>query len=104
MPSSSEVFVYLLRCADGTYYVGHTDNLAERVKRHNEGVAASYTARRRPVTVVYFESHGTAEAAIKRERQLKCWSSKKKAALVAGDFAQLKRLSRRHQPKKRNSP
>jgi GIY-YIG catalytic domain len=51
-------FVYLVRCADGTLYVGRTTNLASREKAHSDGTGAAYTAARRPVQVVYAEEHG----------------------------------------------
>ena len=89
-------FVYILRCADNTFYVGHTDNLESRTKLHNAGFGADYTALRRPVTLVHSESFKTQTTALARERQLKRWSGKKKAALIAGDVAALKALSKRH--------
>ena len=88
-------YVYILRCADGSYYVGHTDNLQRRVKAHNEGGGAKFTCKRRPVRLVYTETHDGEEAAVRRERQLKKWSRAKKEALIAGDRARLKQLSRR---------
>jgi predicted GIY-YIG superfamily endonuclease len=66
--------VYIVRCTDGTFYVGHTENLEARVATHNAGTGASYTAKRRPVVLVFSEEHLTRGAAIKRERQLKRWS------------------------------
>ena len=89
-------FVYILRCADDTFYVGHTDDVASRVRTHNDGFGSRYTAVRRPVQVVYSEVCATLQAAVNRERQLKRWSAKKKAALVAGNLASLKSLSKRH--------
>jgi putative endonuclease len=71
-------FVYILRCADGTFYVGHTNDLAFREDMHNAGVGATYTASRRPVEMVYAESHSSLNSAIRREKQLKRWTSEKK--------------------------
>ena len=88
-------YVYILRCSDDSYYVGHTRDVTLRVARHNNGKGASWTARRLPVTLVYQESAATEEAAIKRERQLKGWSRKKKEALIEGDHAALKTASKR---------
>jgi predicted GIY-YIG superfamily endonuclease len=90
-------FVYILRCADNTLYVGHTDDLACREALHNAGSAANYTAARRPVALVHSEIFDTQKAARARERQLKRWSATKKEALIAGDSATLKRLSRSRQ-------
>jgi len=88
-------FTYILRCADDTLYVGHTENLAAREQTHNEGKGAKYTAARRPVRMVYSEEYASAKSAIARERQLKRWSHKKKEALILNDRAALKALSRR---------
>ena len=85
-------FVYILQCADATFYVGHTENLASREQTHNDGKGAKYTAARRPVRLVYAEEHSSAGSAIARERQLKRWSHKKKGALVVGDRAALRAL------------
>jgi predicted GIY-YIG superfamily endonuclease len=89
------VFVYVLRCADDSLYVGHTDNLDVRERDHNDGSGGENTARRRPVRVVYSEELETECEAIKRERQLKGWTRSKKEALMAGDFHKLNRLSKR---------
>jgi len=87
--------VYILRCSDESYYVGHTDNLGERVKAHNDGRAAKYTYLRRPVTLVYSEIFKTEEEAVRRERQIKGWTRAKKEALIAGDTERLRGLSKR---------
>ena len=91
--------VYVLRCSDRTLYVGHTNDLDRRLQVHNAGHAVAYRAGRRPVRLVYTERCGSQEDAVRRERQLKRWSGKKKEALIAGDVATLKRLSRRRRPK-----
>ncbi len=86
-------YVYILRCSDGTLYIGHTEDLASREQTHNDGFGSRYTAQRRPVTVVYSEELGSSAAAITRERQLKRWTVGKKEALIAGDQSLLKSLS-----------
>jgi predicted GIY-YIG superfamily endonuclease len=86
------VAIYILRCADGTYYIGHSEDVGARVVAHNAGSGARYTSLRRPVELVYVESHPTMTAALKREAQLKRWSAVKKAALVAGRPSTLKDL------------
>jgi len=88
-------FVYILRCSDGSLYVGHTADLTEREKAHNNGTGARYTAARRPIQVVHFEIYDSIEETLRRERQLKRWSRGKKEALIQGDVAALKALSRR---------
>jgi predicted GIY-YIG superfamily endonuclease len=85
---------YILKCSDGSYYVGSATNLDDRVDRHNQGRGSSYTAKRRPVQLVYHEKLGSLDDAMKRERQLKKWSRAKKEALINGELETLKRLSK----------
>lgn len=85
-------FVYVLRCADGSLYIGETGDLERRLARHQEGIASTYTARRRPVSLTYSECHHSREIALRRERQRKRWTRRKKEALVAGDVERLKKL------------
>jgi putative endonuclease len=84
--------VYIVHCSDDSLYVGETDDVAARVTRHNDGRGSSFTARRRPVRLVFTEEHHCREAALARERRLKRWTRAKKEALIAGDLALLKRL------------
>jgi predicted GIY-YIG superfamily endonuclease len=86
-------WVYILLCADGSYYVGHTSDLEERIACHNAGRGAIFTAARLPVTLVYSEMLGTASAATARELQFKKWSHAKKEALVHGERQRLHALS-----------
>jgi predicted GIY-YIG superfamily endonuclease len=72
----------MVRCRDGSFYVGIANDVEERVKRHNWGVGPGYTAKRRPVELVWSECCGTSEAARRREREVKGWSRKKKSELV----------------------
>lgn len=88
-------YVYILRCSDGSYYVGSTHDLDERLTRHNDGRAATYTAIRRPVTLIYFEEHPDQLTAMRREKQLKGWSHQKRDALVHGDIQRLLLSKRR---------
>jgi putative endonuclease len=81
-PAISPYFVYILLCADGSFYVGSTSDLLRRERTHNEGRGAKYTAGRTPVRVVYSEPHESRAAAQKREAQLKRWPRAKKQALI----------------------
>ncbi|MCK6553085.1 GIY-YIG nuclease family protein [Candidatus Binatia bacterium] len=87
-------WVYLLRCADGSFYVGHTDNLEQRMEQHRSGELGGYTSTRRPVDLVYSEEFSTRDEAFAAERQIKGWSRKKKEALIRGDWEEIKRLAR----------
>ena len=75
-------FVYILRCADDSLYIGEAGNLQARLIKHNEGRASRYTATRRPVRLVFSEAHPDRPSALKRERQLKRWTRAKKEALI----------------------
>ena len=86
-------FVYILRCADQSFYVGLTQDLDARLKAHNDGRGAAYTFKRRPVSLVYSERYESDTQGLARERQLKRWSRSKKQALVAADLQRLKYLS-----------
>ena len=87
-------YAYLLRCNDGSYYAGHTDNLELRFAQHQSGALGGYTARRRPVVLVWSDSFQTRDDAFAVERKLKGWSRAKKEALVAGDWELVSRLAR----------
>ena len=89
-------FVYILRCADSSLYVGHTSDVAARVQVHNDGRGALWTSCRRPVVLVHQESYKSEARAIARELQIKRWSHDKKLALINGDLARLKSLAKRH--------
>jgi predicted GIY-YIG superfamily endonuclease len=76
--------VYILRCADNSYYTGHTDNLEERIAKHQAGEIEGYTSTRLPVELLFSEEFPTREEALACERQIKGWSRKKKEALMRG--------------------
>ena len=78
----NENYTYILRCADGTYYCGWTNNLDRRLKAHNEGKGAKYTRSRRPVAFVYYEAFSTKEEAMRREYEIKQLPRKKKEELI----------------------
>ena len=79
-------WTYMLRCADGSFYVGHTDDLAGRMLQHQLGEMAGYTCTRRPVTLVWSQEFQHREEALGAERQLKGWGRVKKEALIRGDW------------------
>ena len=82
-------FSYMLRCADGTYYIGHTDNLETRLAEHNNGRIPGYTATRRPVELVWNDTFPSRIEALAAERKIKGWSRARKAALMQGERGQL---------------
>ena len=86
-------WAYMLRCADGRYYVGHTDALEQRVAQHEAGRGSSYTAKRLPVTIVWSQDFASQDETLAAERQIKGWSRAKKEALIAGDWQRLHELA-----------
>ncbi|SOB86648.1 tRNA/rRNA methyltransferase [Sphingomonas guangdongensis] len=86
---------YMLRCPDGSYYVGHTDNLEQRVAAHRARQLPGYTQARRPVELVWSEAFATREEALAAEQQLKGWRREKKEALIGGDWARVSNLARK---------
>ena len=89
-----EFHVYILRCADGSYYTGHTEKLESRITAHQQGIVSGFTSNRRPVKLVFSEQLQSREDAIGRERQIKGWSRAKKRALINSDWNNLTILSR----------
>ena len=77
-------YVYLLRCADGTYYCGWTTDIEARVKKHNSGQGAKYTRSRLPVELVYIEEYEDRHRALSREWHLKRMKREEKEKLVKG--------------------
>ena len=87
-------WVYILRCADESYYTGHTDDLELRIAKHDSGEYGGYTAPRRPVRLVYSQVFVERDEALSAERQIKGWSRAKKEAMMRSDWAEVSRLSR----------
>jgi putative endonuclease len=90
--------VYILRCADGSYYTGITEKPVEaRVWEHNHRVADGYTSTRTPVELVWSEPFARIVDAIAMERRIKGWSRAKKEALIARDYERLRLLVKNRQ-------
>ncbi len=90
-------YAYLLRCSDGSYYAGHTDDLEYRLAQHQDGALGGYTSKRRPVTLVWCDTFTERDQAFWAERKLKGWSRAKKEALIAGDWDLIRELARNRQ-------
>jgi putative endonuclease len=92
-------WLYILRCSDGSYYVGTTrGSLESRIAQHNAGAFEGYTASRRPVELIFSQWFDRITDAIESERKLKKWSRAKKEAFVRGDFESLQQLAKRKSP------
>ena len=96
-----QFYVYLLRCCEGSYYAGHTEDLESRLWQHQQGIGCDWPRSRRPVELVWCESAPTRDEALAFERRIKGWTRAKKEALIAGDWQEIVRLSRLRRPVKR---
>lgn len=90
-----DFFVYILKCNDGSFYIGHTDDIDERISKHKNGFYEGYTKTRLPVEVVFTQQFATRDEAFNAERQIKGWSRAKKKAFISNDWNGLKNLSKR---------
>ena len=88
-------YMYILRCGDGSLYVGSTRNLDIRMHQHAIGKGAKYTSMRLPVELVYVEEYESIGEAYAREKQVQGWSRAKREALIAGNFDALPGLSKK---------
>ena len=86
-------YMYILECADGSYYTGSTKDLERRLWEHQNGLGANHTAKRLPVKLVYCEECDRIDDAFYREKQVQGWSRKKKEALMASDYNQIHLLA-----------
>lgn len=87
-------WVYILKCADDSHYVGHTEDLEARIGKHARREIPGYTSSRLPVNLVFSQEHPTRNEALSTERQIKGWNRKKKEALIRGDWNEISRLAR----------
>lgn len=96
-------YVYILKCADNSYYTGVTNNIEERFLQHQEGYdESSYTYKRRPVELVFQYEFNDIIQAIAFEKQIKGWSRKKKEAIINDEWDKLPELSKNSSKKKEN--
>lgn len=84
--SSPGAYVYIVRCRDGTFYIGTARNVTRRLAQHDAGKGAKYTRARGPVTLLWQEGPMTVSRALRREHQLKQLTRPQKAAFIAGAF------------------
>ncbi|MFH1541993.1 MAG: GIY-YIG nuclease family protein [bacterium] len=88
-------YMYILECADGTYYTGSTKDLERRLSQHQNGEGANYTKRKLPVTLVYYEEYDRIDTAFYREKQVQGWGHAKKKALVDEKYSDLSVLAKK---------
>ncbi len=87
-------WAYILHCADGSYYTGHTDHLENRIADHQHGRLRGYTINRRPIRLVWSQDFPSRHEALQAERQIKGWSRAKKKALIEGRWDEISRLAK----------
>jgi predicted GIY-YIG superfamily endonuclease len=90
-----DFYVYILKCGDDSYYVGHTDDIEKRIAEHELNTYDCYTSTRLPVKVMYIQTFATRGEALDSERQLKKWSRKKKDALIEEDWSKVSLLAKK---------
>ena len=88
-------FTYMLRCADDSYYVGHTDNIEKRLSEHQSGEGCEWTSNRLPVELVWLQEFVSREEARVAEYRIKGWSRAKKEALIKNDWEKVVLLASR---------
>lgn len=96
-PITGSAFGYILESADGTLYVGQSRDVRERLRRHRLGLGSKHTLDHPNVWLVHVDGPLPQVKAVRRKRQLKKWSRANKLALISGDIARLKQLSRGHE-------
>ena len=88
-------YAYMLKCNDGSYYVGHTDNIEQRISQHQLGKINGYTATRLPVKLVWLEIFHTRDEAFHAERKIRGWARSKKELLIVNDWKTISQLCSR---------
>lgn len=83
-------YLYILKCNDNSYYIGHTDELEKRINQHSTGQGCLYTANKLPIQLMYFQEHPTRTEALIAERKIKKWSRAKKEMLISKGWAGMK--------------
>lgn len=86
--------MYILKCSNGSFYIGSTKHLKKRILQHQQGQGANHTKKFGPVQLVYFEKYDRIDYAFYREKQIQGWSRNKKLALINSDIDSLPDLSK----------
>lgn len=91
----NDFYVYILKCKHSSYYIGHTDNIEQRVSEHRLNQFKCYTSTRLPIEVIFVQSFPTRDEAFNAERQIKKWNRQKKEALIAGNWKKISLLAKK---------
>ena len=95
-------YMYILKCSNGEYYIGSTNNLDRRIEEHQNGMGSNFSWKYLPVQLVYHEEFVDVDDAFNREKQIQKWSRAKKEALILGDLEKLKKLAQNHTEHRRS--
>ena len=85
--------MYILECADNSFYTGSTNDLKRRLEQHQNSEGAEHTKKYLPVKLVYYETFNRIDEAFNREKQVQGWNRAKKIALINGQANLLRQLS-----------
>ena len=96
-------YVYILKCADDSYYTGSTTDLELRLAQHQAGYFKGYTSSRLPVTLVWWTEMPNEHEAFLRERQIKGWSRAKKEALIQEDWDRIHAIVKQERKRRRTA-
>jgi len=88
-------YVYIVQCADNSYYTGHTDDIEKRIAEHNSQTYPCYTSTRLPIELVFLQDFQTRAEALECERQIKNWGRQKKKALIEQNWDKLTILGKK---------
>lgn len=88
-------FLYILKCNDNSYYVGHTDSIDKRLAQHQSGELHGYTSLRLPVELVFLQSFQNRDEAFMIEHKIKNWSKAKKEALIDSNWNELRKQAKK---------
>ena len=88
-------YTYVLRCSDGTFYVGSTKDLDARLETHAQGLGSDYTSCRLPVELVWWAEFGRIDEAFALEKRMQGWSHAKRLAFMEGGYDAIKGWSAR---------
>lgn len=89
-------YIYILKCSDGSYYTGHTDNFEKRIAQHKEGNGDGYVAARLPVEPVFVELFASRAEVLEAEFKIKRWTRKKKEVLIKYGWKGMKSFKKKH--------
>ncbi|WP_309065975.1 GIY-YIG nuclease family protein [Microbacterium sp.] len=94
-------YTYILRCSDGTFYVGSTNDLARRIETHAQGLGSEYTSTRLPVELVWFEEFSRVDEAFRWEKRIQGWSHAKRQEFINGGLDAVKGWSARERAQRK---